>query len=89
MVCQHQKRVEFASGQHITWTNTNALLNPGSGYYCPQAIGLKTGTTGDAGCCLMAAIQGKDDVYIAIVTKCSSNSGRYTSVWNLIKLIER
>lgn len=89
VVSQYKKRVEFASGEHITWENTNCLLKPGHAYYCPQAIGLKTGTTDDAGCCLMAAIQGKDDIYIAIVTKCSSNSGRYSSVWKLIDLIER
>lgn len=48
-------RVTFASGQTHIWENTNRLLNPESGYYCPDAVGMKTGYTGSAGYCLMAA----------------------------------
>lgn len=44
----------FASGHNIFWENTNQLLDPESQYYCPYAKGLKTGTTADAGKCLIS-----------------------------------
>ena len=47
--------VRFASGETCTWRNTNRLLNPESEYYCPGAVGLKTGYTKQAGHCLLAA----------------------------------
>lgn len=40
-----------------TWHNTNALIDPDSPYYCPYAIGLKTGQTSSAGSCLLSAFQ--------------------------------
>lgn len=51
----HKDKVTFVSGQTIVWENTNRLINPGSVYYCPEAVGMKTGYTGSAGYCLMAA----------------------------------
>ena len=53
----YQKKVYFVSGENITWTNTNALLNPNSAYYCADAVGIKTGTTASAGNCLIAAFE--------------------------------
>lgn len=47
--------VTISSGQVHNWVNTNRLLNPQSPYYCPEAVGMKTGYTGEAGYCLMAA----------------------------------
>ena len=37
------------------WKNTNMLIDPSSPYYCPYAIGLKTGQTPSAGSCLLSA----------------------------------
>lgn len=48
-------KVTFVSGETLVWENTNRLLNPESDYYCPDAVGMKTGYTGSAGYCLMAA----------------------------------
>jgi D-alanyl-D-alanine carboxypeptidase (penicillin-binding protein 5/6) len=47
------------------WKNTNLLVNPQSEYYCPHAIGLKTGQTPAAGCCLLSAFY-KDGQYLLI-----------------------
>lgn len=47
--------VRYASGHKNTWTNSNLLLDPDSRYYYENAIGLKTGTTDEAGCCLISA----------------------------------
>lgn len=44
--------VQLASGVK-QWKNTNMLIDPESPYYCPYAIGLKTGQTpsAEAACC--------------------------------------
>lgn len=66
-IALQQDAVVFESGQHITWYNTNRLLNPDSPYYDPQAIGMKTGSTREAGNCLLAAFQqGKRQIIIGI-----------------------
>ena len=50
-----QDTVTFLTGQVHHWRNTNRLLDPESEYYSPTAVGMKTGYTGSAGYCLMAA----------------------------------
>lgn len=81
------KYVVFDSGENITWTNTNALLQPDSSYYLPDAIGLKTGTTPLAGNCLIAVINRNGTDYVAIVAGCQSNTGRYEAIHELISHI--
>lgn len=49
----------------VVWKNTNALIDPESPYYCPYAIGLKTGQTPDAGSCLLSAFR-KDGQFLVI-----------------------
>lgn len=83
----YTKRVVFASGEKITWTSTNALLNPDSKYYLPQAIGLKTGTTQGAGNCLIAVLEVMGSRYIAIVSGCADNAGRYGSVHAMAEML--
>ena len=47
--------VVFESGERITWYNTNRLVNPHAEQYIPEALGLKTGYTTEAGYCILAA----------------------------------
>lgn len=82
------KYVVFASGENITWKNTNLLLQADSKYYLPQAIGLKTGTTAKAGHCLIAVVNIDDAEYVAVVIGCKSDDARYEAVHELIKLIK-
>ena len=49
--------VTFVSGETVEWENTNYLLNPESEFYCPEAIGLKTGKTNRSGYCLLSAFE--------------------------------
>ena len=42
-------------GHEKEWINTNLLVNPETVYYCPYAIGMKTGQTDPAGSCLLSA----------------------------------
>lgn len=73
----YQKYVVFDSGENVTWTNSNNMLNPDSPYYCPNAVGLKTGTTDNAGNCLIGAFNKNGKLYISVVIGCNTNADRY------------
>lgn len=47
--------VTYHSGETASWKNTNELLHEKSQFYCPDAFGLKTGSTENAGKCLISA----------------------------------
>ena len=72
-----QKRVTISSGQTFNWKSTNYLLDSSSKYYRSNAFGVKTGTTADAGTCLIAAFKKHDKTYITLVSGCSSDTTRY------------
>ena len=57
----------WLSGQDVTYDNTNELLNPDSPYYFKEATGLKTGTSEEAGCCLVSCATIGGELYIAVV----------------------
>lgn len=57
----------WTNGREVTYFNTNSLLNPDSQYYYSNAVGLKTGTTGDAGSCLVSAAAINGQTYICVV----------------------
>ena len=82
-----EKRVYFVSGENILWKNYNSLINPWSTWYCERAVGLKTGSTEDAGKCLLSAIEGEDGLYIAVVMGCQEDGDRYQATWMLINLL--
>lgn len=54
----------YASGETANWTNSNHLLHEDSENYCPNAIGLKTGHTNEAGWCLVSAFDEGDRTLI-------------------------
>lgn len=53
----YQKNVTIYSGETFSWTNSNLLLNPYSEYYCDFVVGMKTGTTLNAGNNLIAVFE--------------------------------
>lgn len=70
-------------GETIIWKNTNELINPKSEYYCPYAIGLKTGQTPAAGSCLLSAFK-KDGQYLLIgVFGCPETNDRFDDALQL------
>lgn len=76
-VSQPTARHVLLSGRDITWTNTNALLIPGTEYAYSYANGIKTGTTDEAGPCLAASANKFGvDVY-AIVIDASTSPDRF------------
>lgn len=67
------------SRRQVEWTNTNRLLDI-EGY-----IGLKTGTTPSAGCCLVAcAVRGEDSLLLVVLNS-TNRQGRYVDSRNLFR----
>ncbi len=56
--------VQPVFGHPKDWINTNLLVNPETDYYCPYAVGLKTGQTDAAGSCLLSAFDIEGYQYI-------------------------
>ena len=67
----------YVSGQSNTWISTNQLLNKNGEYYCEDAIGMKTGHTGQAGHCLMSAFEIGDKTIVIGVFGCSDKNARF------------
>lgn len=87
IVSTPEKWVMFASGENITWRNSNALLHAESGYYHPGAVGMKTGTTSKAGNCLLSVIEQDGVLYVAVVAGSPTRNGRYEDTLKLLELI--
>jgi D-alanyl-D-alanine carboxypeptidase (penicillin-binding protein 5/6) len=85
VVSTHFKSVQFASGQYVSWTNTNSLLDKGSSFYLPEAVGGKTGTTEDAGYCVIAVIRRGGKTYYCAAMGCKQPSDRYRIVHSILK----
>lgn len=80
-----QDSVTFESGEHIVWYNTNQLITPTSPYYSASAIGMKTGYTGEAGHCLLAAFrEGEREIIVGIF----GSQERYPRYGTALKLFE-
>jgi len=75
--------VTYASGESTTWINTNLLLQPQSGYYCEYATGLKTGSTGDAGNCLLSTFHTEEQDLLIGVLGCPEDTDRYRDTLQL------
>lgn len=75
--------VTFASGEDRKWENTNALINPESPYYCPYAVGLKTGQTPDAGACLLSAFRYQGRTLIIGTFGCPAVEDRFVDTLQL------
>lgn len=78
IIAMPSKYVVFESGHTATWNNSNRLLNEDSPFYCPEAIGMKTGSTDSAGLNLISAFEKDGKTYIIIVTGCETSNERYT-----------
>ena len=57
---------EDQNGNPLHWNTTNFLISPGSTYYYPYATGVKTGTTDEAGRCLVSTAE-KDGYHYLVV----------------------
>jgi D-alanyl-D-alanine carboxypeptidase (penicillin-binding protein 5/6) len=78
---QHGYTVDSVTGykRNIVWRNTNQLLRT-EGY-----DGIKTGTTGAAGSCLVSTAQRDGQRLIVVVLGSTSTDARYTDTRNLFR----
>jgi D-alanyl-D-alanine carboxypeptidase (penicillin-binding protein 5/6) len=78
---QHGTTVDSVSGytRNVVWRNTNQLLKI-EGY-----DGIKTGTTGSAGNCLVSTAERGDRRLIVVVLGSTSTDSRYTDTRNLFR----
>ncbi len=80
--------VKIVSGQEMKFRNSNYMLHSESRFYDPNVTGLKTGSTDNAGKCLVATVNIDGNEYIAVVMGCPDEETRYTSMTSLIEYIE-
>lgn len=69
--------VRFESGQEYTWKNTNWMLHEDSEFYCPEATGLKTGATSQAGKCLISTFRTEKTTLLIGVLGCEELDQRF------------
>lgn len=74
-------------GETIEWKNTNALVDPAKPYYCPYAIGLKTGQTPSAGSCLLSAFRMDEHELLIGVFGCPEEEDRFDDTLQLFNQI--
>lgn len=73
----HEAHVFYENGEDYIYRSTNFLLQPESPYYCPTAVGLKTGSTSKAGNCLLALFQDGDRLLLIGVFGCPTYEARF------------
>ncbi len=67
IVAKEKSYERWTGGREVTYQNTNKLLDSGSPYYYPEAIGMKTGTSSLAGAGLVSAAVINEKTYVSIV----------------------
>jgi D-alanyl-D-alanine carboxypeptidase (penicillin-binding protein 5/6) len=67
-----------------TWENTNRLIQPQDEHYFALANGIKTGTTSEAGHCLVSSAMVGDSLVIAVVLN-STSEGVWADSVTLLK----
>ena len=78
-----RETVTFENGTEKQWKNTNATIDPSSEYYCPYAIGLKTGQTPRAGSCLLSAFECGGRTLVIGVFGCPETEDRFADTLQL------
>ena len=68
-----------------TWISTNELINKNSNYYFKYCKGLKTGTTGTAGKCLVSVAKKGEEEYISVVLGEQTEESRFMDSKNLLE----
>lgn len=78
--------VMYENGETYTYSSTNYLLQPDSGYYCADACGMKTGTTKKAGSCLMSLFHNGEGYILIGVFGCPQYEDRFADALQLYAL---
>lgn len=78
--------VMYDTGETYTYRSTNYLLQPNSKYYCPDACGMKTGTTKKAGSCLMSLFYNGEGYILIGIFGCPQYEDRFADALQLYAL---
>ena len=78
--------VMYENRESHQYKSTNFLLHPESKYYCPDACGMKTGTTRKAGSCLMALFHNGEGYLIVGIFGCPEYEDRFSDALQLYAL---
>ena len=70
--------VTYASGESNHWENTNAFVRKDSPLFDPTCVGLKTGTTDEAGACLLSCFEENGVLTIIGVFGCQEKNSRFS-----------
>ncbi len=81
-----ERTVTLVSGESYTWRNTNELLHPTRPGYHPEAIGLKTGCTSQAGWCLLSAFQRDGRILVIAAMGTRNNDQRLQDILKLYQM---
>lgn len=76
IVSKYKLNDKFVDGSEVKYKNTNELINPYSEYYYSNIKGLKTGSSLNAGKCVVSAADIDNKTYICVVMG-STNQGRW------------
>ena len=82
-----QSTETWADGRQVTYQSSNLLLQPDSPWYDSRVIGLKTGSTDQAGCCLVSAARIGGRLCLCVVMG-DSEEGRWRDTSALFGLLE-
>ena len=80
-----EKVSDIVSGEHLVWLTTNRLLVEDSPYYCPEAVGLKTGYTDLAGTHFLGAFECSGKTYISFVSCADINQDKFALTLQILQ----
>ena len=76
----------FLSGQTVTWKNSNKLVRQDNAFAYDGATGMKTGSTSEAGYCLIASALRDGQTSVAVVMGSQIESGRWEDASGLLDI---
>ena len=83
-----EANVTYESGHYMTWTNTNKLIHPDSGYYSPYVTGLKTGSAGDGNYSLIVTADIEGVTYVIGLFSEDQADTRFVDALAIIGILE-
>lgn len=86
VVALAQTTETFPSGQTVTWKNSNKLVRQDNAFAYDGATGMKTGSTSEAGYCLIASAVRDGQTSIAVVMGSEEESGRWEDASGLLDI---
>ena len=88
IVCMTGYHTTVVSGETVSWTNINQMMNVDSPFYLEGIYGIKTGTTGNAGKCIIACYQDSERTLLIASMGNSDEAERCYSVREIVDAVK-